>query len=109
MRKITIGVMSAAVAVAALAGCSTMNQEWHSNCTVTEKERLVQEGSSSTKRVSTTCGAFDVSDSIGGGFNSYDTWAKLQIGKSYDIKTGGYRHGWASSFPTVLEVREAGK
>ncbi|QOC56078.1 hypothetical protein SEA_CLOWN_80 [Gordonia phage Clown] len=40
------------------------------------------------------------------GFNSWDTWKSLKEGKTYDIKTGGYRIGLFSAFPAVLEIKE---
>lgn len=101
-----------AVAVA-LASCSTANQEWHNNCRVTDKDILSSVSSdgkgnvstSRTKRLSTSCGPFDVSDSMVGGFKSWDTWQALEVGKAYDIRTGGYRAGWLDQFPTVLEIK----
>lgn len=105
MKKI-IGVAVAAVAVVGLSGCSSMNQQTYTGCVVQEKERLIQDGSSGTKRVVTSCGVFSVDDSMAGGFNSYDTWTRLVEGKTYTIKTGGYRIGFLSSFQTVLEVTE---
>lgn len=86
-----------------------MNHEWHRGCTVINKDMLYSQSndkhsSSRTKRLSTSCGVFNVSDSISGGFNSYDRWAQLQVGKKYDIETGGYRVGVANSFPTVINI-----
>lgn len=112
MKKAVLTLMAGA---AILTGCtSTMNHEWHRDCTVLDKDMLYDQsshdkhgGSSSTsrtKRLSTSCGVYDVSDSIGGGFNSYDRWAQLQIGKKYDIQTGGYRNGFFNSFPTIIAI-----
>ncbi|NKZ90495.1 hypothetical protein GS966_11175 [Rhodococcus hoagii] len=91
-----------------LTGCANTNQQTHHDCTVQAKERLVSNGSSGEKRVMTTCGVFAVEDSFAGGFNSYDTWAKLTEGQTFDIRTGGHRVGWLSMFPTVLEVTHVG-
>jgi len=87
-----------------------MNQEWHEGCVIEDKETLysMQDGKSTrTYRLSTSCGAFKVGDSLAGGFSSWDTWSKLDEGKTYDLKTGGFRVGIFSQFPTVVEVREA--
>lgn len=88
-----------------------MNHQMHANCRVTGKDQLYsasgdKNGSSTTrtKRVSTSCGVFNVEDSIGGGFSSYDNWAKLEVGKTYDIETGGFRVGIFGSFPVVTRV-----
>lgn len=101
-----------AIAVA-LTSCSLANQEWHNDCRVTGKDILSSVSSDSkgnvstsrTKRLSTSCGAFNVGDSIAGGFNSWDTWQALEVGKVYDIRSGGFRAGWADQFPMVLEIR----
>lgn len=100
-------VAAAATSAITLAGCSTMNREMHSGCRVTHKEILysVSDGTSHrTKRLSTTCGTFNVGDSLAGGFGSYDTWNQLEEGKVYDIETGGYRFGIFDQFPTVVRV-----
>lgn len=94
---------------ATLSGCASMNQEWHYDCQVQHKDTLYSttDGNSDREyRLTTSCGSFTVGDSFAGGFNSWDTWQRLQEGKTYDIKTGGYRAGWASMFPTVIEIKE---
>ncbi|WNM68993.1 hypothetical protein SEA_TRIBLETROUBLE_52 [Mycobacterium Phage TribleTrouble] len=101
----------AAVTVAA-AGCSMTNQQWHNDCRVVGKDIFTDVSGSNgntsttrTKRLTTTCGSFNVEDTLAGGFNSWDTWQSLTVGKTYDIRTGGIRLGVASMFPTVLEIR----
>ena len=48
-----------------------------------------------------------MSDAISvGQFDSWDTWQKLEVGKTYDLKTGGPRIGFFSVFPVVIEVRD---
>ncbi|OHU71356.1 hypothetical protein BKG86_17025 [Mycobacteroides chelonae] len=92
----------------ALTSCSTVNQEWHNACTVQSKDVLyshVNGTSSREYRLGTSCGAFNVEDSIAGGFNSWDTWDALVVGKVYDIHTGGYRIGFVGAFPTVIEIK----
>lgn len=106
MRKSMIG--AAVIAGLTLSGCANMNQQTHRNCEVRSKDVLynVSEGTTDrTKRVSTSCGTFDVEDALEvGHFNSYDLWTSLQEGEVYDIKTGGHRIGFLSTFPIVLEV-----
>lgn len=114
MRKRAIAMLAGGAV--SLVGCAAQNQEWHTGCTVTAKDILVDisgsDGNTSTtrtKRVSTDkCGSFDVSDALSvGQFDSWDLWTKLEVGKKYDIKSGGYRVGFFSMFPTVLEVKDA--
>lgn len=106
-------IIALTIATAALlTGCSTMNQEWHRNCKVQAKDTLYDttDGNSTrTYRLGTSCGSFNVEDSISGGFNSYDTWNAIEEGKTYDIRSGGYRLGFLSEFPSVLEIKESGK
>jgi len=93
------------------AGCSTMNQKTHRNCTVTNKEQRQHvsgsDGDTHTsyqKLVSTSCGVFAVDDTIAGGWQSYDRWSVIEVGKTYDITTGGYR--WWGGFPSVIGIKE---
>ncbi|MDM3894794.1 hypothetical protein [Mycobacterium intracellulare] len=113
--KRAAGITAVCVAIFVIAlvivGCSTMNHEMHHNCKVTGKDMLYNTSgdkngtsTSRTKRLSTTCGVFNVEDNISGGFNSYDLWAALEVGKTYDIETGGYRVGVLGNFPVATKV-----
>ncbi|WGH21062.1 membrane protein [Gordonia phage Fribs8] len=110
MRKSIAATLVTIAALFGVVGCSTMNQEWHNGCLVQAKDTLYgSDGNGGTKRdyrLSTSCGSFTVGDNISGGFNSWDLWNSINEGKTYDIKTGGYRIGFFSQFPNVLEVRE---
>lgn len=110
--KLLIAAAAGAVIAAALPACSYSNQEWHNDCKVIGKDILTstsgnngQVHTTRTKRLSTSCGAFNVGDSLAGGFNSWDTWQALEVGGTYNIHTGGPRIGWADVFPTVLEIK----
>ena len=91
-----------------LSGCSTMNHETYENCTVKAKDIILDGdgngGVTKTKRLTTSCGSFDVEDNISGGFNSWDIWASLEVNKTYDIEAGGFRFGFFSMFPNVLKA-----
>ncbi len=107
-----IKAAAAAIAgAAAVSGCATSNQEWHNGCKVVAKDTLYSstEGNTTrTKRVTTSCGSFNVEDAIEvGHFNSWDLWQQLEVGKTYDLFTGGPRVGFFSMFPVVLEVKPA--
>ncbi|ARQ95496.1 secreted protein [Mycobacterium phage Shandong1] len=110
----TLKGLAAAVAVAAtltVPGCASSNQQWHNGCTVKAKDTLYSSSdgnTSRTKRLTTSCGSFDVEDAVEvGHFTSWDLWQQLEVGKTYDLFTGGKRIGWLSMFPTVLDVRPA--
>lgn len=106
--KAVAGLMFLLIVVAAAAAtmtrCTSLNQELHANCLVLSRDRLIQDGTSGEKRVTTSCGTFTVADNLTSGFNSYDTFMALEPGRRYDIRTGGYRLGAWSSFPTVIQV-----
>ena len=60
-------------------------------------------------RVYTSGSTYVVKDffgSEGSRFNSADTYGKLQIGKTYVIKSFGYRVPWASSFWNITEITQ---
>jgi len=105
------GPVIALAAAALLSGCSTVNQKEHRGCLVTNKEeRQVVSGSDGTtstnfqKLVSTSCGVFEVADSIAGGWQSYDRWASIKVDHAYNFTTGGFRLPWV--FPTILNAKE---
>lgn len=78
-------------------------------CTVTEKERIYAgKDSGVQQRLHTEeCGAFTVGDALfAGHFNSYDTWTGIEEGKTYRVTTRGYRVGFFSLFPNVIEAEE---
>lgn len=112
-KKLTAGVAGAVAVGLSVPSCAAFNQQWHSGCLVTDKETLYASGGGGmdfnyVRRLATTCGQFEVKDAIEAGVTtSYDMWAKLQVGKAYDLRTGGFRIGVVSEFPIVLEVRDA--
>jgi hypothetical protein len=53
------------------------------------------------------CGQLQVGDSFWNGkFNSTDTYAKIKEGHSYTFETVGWRNGFFSQYPNILEVDE---
>lgn len=76
-------------------------------CTVESKDRAAKEKGGSDMRLYTSCGVFSVSDELWQGrWNSADTYASIQPGKTYDFTAIGFRNGFFSVFPNVLEARE---
>ncbi|ASR85940.1 hypothetical protein SEA_NIKLAS_56 [Mycobacterium Phage Niklas] len=106
-----LAAVAAIAAVAVLPGCATSNQQWHKGCTVKAKDVLYSSSdgtSTRTKRLTTSCGSFNVEDAIEvGHFTSWDIWQAVEVGETYDLFTGGPRIGWLSAFPVVLEVKPA--
>lgn len=102
-------IAAAAVAAMLTTGCSLMNHKAHTDCRVIAKEMLYNthgtDGNTHTtrtKRLSTTCGVFDVRDSLAAGWQSYDIWSQLEVGHVYDIETGSFRSPF--SLPVVTKV-----
>lgn len=89
------------------------SQDTATNCTVTSKDRSVSINSDgdgnvtsqTNQRVYTSCGTFVVEDNIFlGKFNSADTYGALIDGQTYDFKIIGWRNGFFSMFPNILEA-----
>lgn len=81
------------------------------DCTVLSKvEREHDAGRDGTphnrieRRVSTTCGIFDVTNSPIVKGDSYGRWIDLVEGKRYNFRVGGFH--WMGMHPNVLEARE---
>ncbi|MBF4194559.1 hypothetical protein [Mycolicibacterium phlei] len=109
MNKSKLLAIATLASLTLFAGCAALNQQDHVNCQVLSKDMVYdsndQGGVKRVKRVATSCGSFNVEDNIVGGFNSWDLWAQIQEGERYDFRTGGYRIGFFSQFPYVLEVK----
>lgn len=112
--RIVIIWFSVAFAIAFLAlvlsGCGIKYEGETTGCTVTDKYISVSgngEGTSSTKRVSTTCGEFKVEDELSqGNWNSADVYGQIEVGKTYDFEAYGFRNGFLSSFPNINSATE---
>jgi hypothetical protein len=105
-----IGIGVIAVAALAVAGVGSyayaQTEATYSNCVVTKTDRTSNSDGQSQARVYTeNCGTFEVSDNIfKGQFNSADTFGALQPGETYDFETIGFRNGFLSIFPNILEA-----
>lgn len=85
--------------------------ERHIVTKVTDKERVCKsDGDGGTEceyLVFTEEGTFKVTDTwLYGRHNSSDAYGKIQKDKRYDLKVVGWRQGWSSSYPNILEARE---
>lgn len=81
-------------------------------CTVTDKDRTttVTNGSSSTDvRVWTEeCGVLSLNDSlIGMSYDTADKYGQIEVGKTYQFHTLGWRIPFLSEFPNITEINEA--
>ena len=72
-------------------------------CYVTGKDRG---GKENDMRIYTSCGVFQNTDSILRGKNtSADVYGRVMVGKTQTFHVVGWRFGFNSDFPNVLEVR----
>lgn len=96
----------AATATLGLAGCGIQYDGGTTGCTVTDKY-VALSGKKTEKRISTSCGVFNVEDELSQGhWNSADLYGQLEIGKTYDFEAYGYRNGFLSAFPNVASAVE---
>ena len=59
--------------------------------------------------VSTDKGVFEIGNSvIHGQFNSSDVYGLISPGRCYSFQVYGFRSDLASSYPTILEVKQMG-
>lgn len=106
-----VGVL-ALIAVVAVGGGLVYNSTKSSmTCTVESKERTthVRDGESTQQKLVYTkdCGTLTVDDSLfQGSFNSADLYGQLQEGQKYDFEVIGWRNGFLSQFPNILEAHK---
>ncbi|WZH36259.1 MAG: hypothetical protein PIR02_16045 [Microbacterium enclense] len=109
MHNTTTRALAASILAAAaltLTACGIPYDGDTTNCTVTDKYVAIAD-KSSEKRVSTSCGVFKVEDELSqGDWNSADRYAQIEVGKTYDFETYGFRNGFFSAFPNIAEANE---
>ena len=74
------------------------------------KERIVKQDGRNTIEsfyvVYTDKGTFKLEDDmLRGNYYSSDVYGKLKENSTYTFKTSGYRIGWASEYPNIIEVK----
>lgn len=108
--RTTVAIATLGLAAAALAGCGIQYDGNTTGCTVTDKYVSTSgngDGVGTQKRVSTTCGVFQVEDELSqGSWNSADVYASIQVGKTYDFEAYGFRNGFWSAFPNINSATE---
>ncbi|WP_336628472.1 MULTISPECIES: hypothetical protein [unclassified Microbacterium] len=107
--RIATALAGVALAAVALTGCGVPYSGGPTTgCTVTDKYVDVQ-SKSSRKVIATSCGVFMVEDELSTGqWNSADLYAKIRVGKTYDLTAYGPRNGFLSLFPNVAAATEVG-
>lgn len=75
------------------------------------KERITKQNGRNTIEsfyvVYTNKGTFKLEDDmLRGNYYSSDLYGKLKENSTYTFKTSGYRIGWASEYPNIIEVKK---
>lgn len=108
MRSRLFAVAFAAVIALGVGGeiANVTHHATHTGCVVTAKDRVrASQGAGSNMRVYTSCGQFEVKDTLGH-WDSADRYGSLVPGETYTLKTRGYRVPILSAFPIILEVKQ---
>ena len=109
-RGLTLFVIAIIVAFFGIRGCATSVAQGsrHTEIVTICGKDSVQKGRSDHQyRVYTSGATYVVEDYYGSGgsrFNSADLYGKIQVGKTYIIKSYGYRVAWTSTFWNITEV-----
>lgn len=76
-------------------------------CEVIDKDRTSNDGKSDMRIYTENCGNFKVDDSwLSKTWHSSDTYRDIDVGKTYDFTTRGYRVEFFSWFPNIVEANE---
>lgn len=76
----------------------------HTSCVVEEKDRAAGENGSDM-RVYTSCGIFTVADNFWLlRWNSADVYQQIEVGKTYNFETSGWRVPPLSWFPNIVKA-----
>ncbi|USL85101.1 hypothetical protein [Arthrobacter phage SWEP2] len=109
----TAAVIGGALTILALLGAGVANvaavtvARDSQVCTVEEKDRTKNQDGSSDARVYTSCGVLAVADEpLLLHFDSADTFASLDEGKTYRLDTTGWRVPFLSMFPNIIDAQE---
>lgn len=74
-------------------------------CTVESKDRTSGDHGSNVRIYTKECGVLTIADDVfQGRFNSADQYAKIGAGHTYEFKTVGWRNGFFSQFPNIINV-----
>lgn len=101
-------LIAVVIAVPVIGHFAWSNTRTTMTCTVEEKDRTAKYKGGSDQRLYTEeCGVLSVGDDwLNGQWNSSDTYAQIDVGKTYIFGTVGWRNGFFSQFPNVISVVE---
>ena len=107
--KLFIGLFAAIIIVAIYANIKAYNHIETHTVKVEGKERITEQSGKTIKSfyvVYTDKGTFKLEDDmLRGNYYSSDVYGKIKQDSTYTIKTSGYRIGWASEYPNIIEIK----
>jgi len=107
--KLIIALFAALVIAAIYFNVKAYNHIETHAVKVEGKERITEQTGNRVTSfyvVYTDKGTFKLEDDmLRGNYYSSDVYGKLKEGSTYTIKTSGYRIGWASEYPNIIEVK----
>jgi hypothetical protein len=107
--KLIIALFAALVIAAIYFNVKAYNHVETHTVKVEGKERITEQTGNRVTSfyvVYTDKGTFKLEDDmLRGNYYSSDVYGKLKEGSTYTIKTSGYRIGWASEYPNIIEVK----
>ena len=86
---------------------SSLHEETHTGCRVTDKDIRGLNTNQDTQppRVYTSCGTFEISDvPLAGHFSAGDVYGQLEEGETYSLVSRGWRVPFLSIFPSIIKV-----
>ena len=97
--------------LAIIVGVIWFNVAWNEHhtmtCTVETKQATGTKSGNLYLLYTKECGQLQIADSmLQGKFNSTDTYARIKEGQSYYFDTVGWRNGFFSAYPNVLDAHE---
>jgi hypothetical protein len=111
MKRIASAVLSAFLLLGLTACGNPSGNDRVETIHVTDKERVCDSNSDGSRDcqylIYTDEGTYKNVDSIlNGKHNSSDLYGKLKRDHAYSVKVEGYRSGWQSEYPNIIEIVE---
>ena len=105
-----IAILVVAIIIGGIAfGISGYSHVTEVKAKVEGKERITEQSGDRIESfylVYTDKGTFKLEDDLfRGNFYSSDVYGKIKQDSTYTFKTSGYRIGWASEYPNIIEVK----
>lgn len=109
-KKFIVGFVAFVLVVVGAIGFGisyALNTSTQTACVVEDKDRTRSEGGSDMRVYTENCGVLMVSDNwLKFHFDSADVFNEIEVGKTYDFETFGYRIPVLSQFESIISATE---